>query len=285
MRNLTALVFAPAALLVIIGCDLASLDPGGGAVSETVVSVRGEVAAPDIIIDDKLPPIPPGPPGSITGVILLEGAFSGLPSLVPKGSSKVDPAVCAKTSSIPDESLVVGKDGGIANVFVYLKKLPRELKGTFEKPTSQPLLDQVGCIFKPRALLLWVGLEYELKNSDAVSHNVKTTPGINDSTNGGVAPGESMFQKYRRVESQPFIAQCSIHPWMQFWTLVLDHPYAAITDANGKFEIANLPPGRYEFRVFHERGKFLSTGVKVVVQAETATKVEWKYSVDKFIKK
>lgn len=282
MRNLTALVIAPAALLVVIGCDLASIDPGGGAVSETVVSVRSgvevEVPPDNGTGGDDGGVVLTGNPGSISGTILFDGTAPKLPPLVAKGTAKADPTVCAKDESIPNESLVVGKDGGIANVFVYLAKAPNGVE--FDKPESQPVLDQELCIFKPHALLLWAGIEFELKNSDKVSHNVQTFPGSNDQSNNNLSPGSSMVASYRNTEAQPFPSKCAIHPWMQFWTLVVDHPFAAVTDADGKFEIANLPPGKYKFRVYHE-GNRLEKGIEVVVQPETATEVNWKYAAGK----
>lgn len=284
MRNLTALVIVPAALLVVIGCtDLSSIDPGGGAVSQTNVSVRSGVAveAPTDTGgggDDE--PVLTGDPGSISGTILFDGAAPSLPPLVAQGTAKADPAVCAKDGDIPNQSLIVGSGGGISNVFVYLSKAPKGAE--FEKPESQPFLDQKACIFMPHALLLWSGLDFELKNSDKVSHNVQTFPASNSGENNNLSPGASMVTSFRNSEPQPFPSKCAIHPWMEFWTLVVDHPFAAVTDADGKFVIPNVPPGKYKFRVFHERGKLLERGAEVIVKPEAETKVEWKYAAGSF---
>lgn len=288
MRNLTALVIVPAALLVVIGCtDLSSLDPGGGAVSQTVVTVRGGVdvggGGGTTGGGETGAPVLTGPPGSIVGTILFDGTAPSLPPLVPQGTAKADPAICAKGGNIPDQTLVVGSGGGIANVFVYLSKAPKGAK--FEKPESQPFLDQKACIFQPHALLLWSGLDFELKNSDKVPHNVQTFPARNSGENNNLPPGASMVTSFRNAEPQPFASKCAIHPWMQFWTLVVDHPFAAVTDADGKFQIPNVPPGKYKFRVFHEKGEkggLLERGVEVVVNPEAETKVEWKYAAGSF---
>ena len=53
---------------------------------------------------------------------------------------------------------------------------------------------------------------------------------------------------------------------MAYW-LVLDHPYAAATDAKGNFTIKNLPVGDHEFRVWHERAGYLDRKYKVTVAA------------------
>ena len=281
MRNLTALVIAPVALLAVIGCDLASMDPGGGAVSQTEVTVRGGIDAgpPPPIVPDAVDVLT-GDPGSISGTILFDGTVPKLPPEVAQGSAKADPAICAKDGNIPNESLIVGGGGGIANVFVYLSKAPKG--ATFDKPATQPFLDQQSCIFRPHALLLWSGLDFEMKNSDKVPHNVQTFPARNSGENNNLSPGASMVTSFRNAEPQPFPSKCAIHPWMQYWTLVVDHPFAAVTDADGKFTIPNVPPGKYKFRVFHERGNLLERGKEVVVKPEAETAVEWKYAAGKF---
>jgi hypothetical protein len=281
MRNLTALVIVPVALLVMIGCDLASIDPGGGAVSQTVVTVRGGVdTEPAGGGGDEVVAVVTGEPGSLTGTILFDGPKPNLAPLVAKGTSRVDSTVCGAAVSIPDESLLVGENGGIANVFVYLTKKPKGM--TFDPPETQPFLDQGACIFKPHALVVWAGVDFELKNSDKVAHNIDAKPAANSSFNDGMKPGASVVRSFRNAEALPFQSTCAIHPWMRFFTLVVEHPFVAVTDADGKFEIPNLPPGKHKFRVFQERGSQLERGIEVVVSPGKATTVEWKYPPAKF---
>lgn len=284
MRDLTALVIVPAALLVVIGCtESGSIEPGGGAASPTAVTVRGGVEVAGTggtgsTTGGEVELI--GDPGSISGTILFDGTAPKLAPVVAQGTAKADPAVCAKDGNIADESLVVSAGGGIANVFVYLSKAPKGVE--FDKPAEQPFLDQKACIFQPHALLLWSGLDFELKNSDKVPHNVQTFPARNSGENNNLSPGSSMKTSFRNAEPAPFPSKCAIHPWMQYWTLVVDHPFAAVTDADGKFEIPSIPPGKYKFRVFHERGEMLERGVEVVVKPEAETSVEWKYGASSF---
>lgn len=281
MRNLTALVIVPAALLVMIGCDLASIDPGGGAVSQSVVSVRGGVdAGPTGGTGGPPVEVVTGEPGSLTGTILFDGPKPNLAPLVAKGTSRVDSSVCGAAESIPDESLLVGENGGIANVFVYLAKTPKGMK--FDVPETLPFLDQQACIFKPHTLVFWAGVEFELKNSDKVAHNIDAKPAANGGFNENMPPGASVTKSFRNTEALPFQSTCAIHPWMRFYTLVVDHPFFAVTDANGKFEIPNLPPGSHKFRVFQERASQLERSIEVVVAPGKATTVEWKYTPDKF---
>ena len=271
----------PVALIIGIafaGCDLASLDPGGGAYSTTVVTMRSTETPTDT------GPEPPGPdpgeegskdPGSFTGVIKFDGSFGGLNPLVPQGTSKVDPTICAKDGAIPDESLVVGNGNGIANVFVYLQRAPKRIR--IPSPGDQTILDQKGCIFIPHAIIWRVGEEFDLKNSDNASHNISAKPNSNDSFNENLAPGSSTTRTYSKADREPFPSNCAIHSWMKYYTLVLDHPWAAITDAEGRFEIKELPPGDYSFRVWQERAGFLEGNLKVTIQPGAPTEIELSY--------
>ena len=72
--------------------------------------------------------------------------------------------------------------------------------------------------------------------------------------------GEVMF---------PF--KCSIHPWMTAWAGVLDHPFFAVTKADGTFEIRGLPPGKYTIAAWH--GKVGT--VEKVIEVKASTTVDF----------
>src|SRR4051794_6353913 len=73
-----------------------------------------------------------------------------------------------------DDPLVVGKDKGLANAFVYVKT---GLEGKAFEPVKDPVvLDQKGCLFAPRTLGVRAGQPMALRNSDKVSHNVHPVP-------------------------------------------------------------------------------------------------------------
>jgi hypothetical protein len=65
----------------------------------------------------------------------------------------------------------------------------------------------------------------------------------------------------------PLKVTCDIHSWMNAYWVVTDHPYAAVSDADGKFKIENLPAGEHTFRVWHERQGYLNREYKVTVKA------------------
>jgi hypothetical protein len=47
--------------------------------------------------------------------------------------------------------------------------------------------------------------------------------------------------------------KCDVHGWMNAYVGVLDHPYFAVSDASGKFEIPKLPAGTYTIEAWHEK--------------------------------
>jgi hypothetical protein len=66
--------------------------------------------------------------------------------------------------------------------------------------------------------------------------------------------------------------KCDIHPWMIGHVLILEHPYAALSDAKGAFTIEGLPEGTYDFRVWHESQGYVKVDTKdIEVKAGKAT--------------
>jgi len=260
-------------LAVLIGCDLSSVDPGGGATSPTSVTMRGAppeignagttgtgdgtdggATGIDLTVD----------PGTLVGQIAFDGSFEPLPPTQSVAAIKI--AVCAKNGDIPDESLIVNpENNGVKNVFVYLSKRPDWLdeKSEWDPDVEQQFIDQKFCVFKPHALIARVG-PFKMKNSDEVPHNVKSGfPSINFNPN--LPPNSEGEVVFKRAEKQPYPCACAIHGWMSFYTLVVDHPYAAVTDENGNFSIPNLPAGTHTFRIWHERGGTLDRKFTVTV--------------------
>jgi hypothetical protein len=193
--------------------------------------------------------------GSVKGRFVVDGA-----------PPKLDPLVVTKDQHCIDskpvnETVVVGEDGGLANVVVFLR-LPRGGKVAvhpdYEAKLSEPaVLDNNGCSFKPHISLVRVGQPFIIKNSDPVGHNTKASLVANGQFNVTIAAGQETKTPLNRPESIPLPVNCNIHPWMQAHVLVQDHPYMAATGEDGTFEIANVPAGKHEFQLWHEAAGYL----------------------------
>ena len=59
-------------------------------------------------------------------------------------------------------------------------------------------------------------------------------------------------------EAPPIQYKCTIHGWMTGYVRIFDHPYYAVTDADGKFEIKDAPAGNYRIVYWHENVGFLN---------------------------
>lgn len=225
--------------------------------------------------------VDPTATGSFSGKIVLDGDAPVLEPLTKASDANLkDKEVCGKVD-ISNESVIVGDGNGIANVFVYLRRAPKGYKS--EVPAEPVVLDQKGCVFTPHVALIQAGQKVLVKSSDNVQHNVHTFPARNQSTNLLINPNEQtgIDLTYNKAESDPLQVKCDIHSWMVSYHLVLDHPFMAVTDANGEFRIDGLPAGQYDFRIWHETGGLLNKGFEATVTGEDEP-VELKFPADKF---
>ena len=147
------------------------------------------------------------------------------------------------------------------------------------------IFDQKGCMFLPHAMVVLGGQTVEVVSSDAVAHNTHTYPLKNQPMNVLIAPntvvGKGEKVNYKTGESLPIKVTCDFHPWMAAYWMVVDHPYAAVTDKEGKFTIPNLPVGEHEFRVWHERSGYLDRKYAVKVTKGDVALKPLEFSVDK----
>lgn len=167
-----------------------------------------------------------------------------------------DVEVCGK-HKIPDEGLIVSKDGGVQYAVIMLKtKLKdEEVAPSYQSAANETVqLDNKDCRFEPHVAVIRTSQELALHNSDPIGHNSKldtiANPGINPILPAG---GEPVKYKFAAEEGYPVKVGCNIHPWMGAWLVVRKDPYAAVTDADGKFTIKDLPAGKeLEFHLWQE---------------------------------
>lgn len=149
-----------------------------------------------------------------------------------------------------DESVLISKSGRLANVFVYLKNPP---PGEYKPPTKPAILDQKGSIFTPRVQAVRVGQQLMMKNGDPFIHNVRSLSRKNRQFNIAQPQGSPDRKKTFDQAEGPIILKCDFHRWMEAHLWVMDHPFYAVTNAEGEFEIPNLSPGDYEISAWHEK--------------------------------
>lgn len=192
---------------------------------------------------DVAPPAP-APKTAVWGVVTtLERP--------PRRSVKMDAdARCVELhpDGILSDDFVVGPRGQVRWAVV------RVVKGaarTPDPPKVPARMEMVGCRFDPHVLTVRSGQTVEFVNRDAFNHNARGLPFINFEFNVGLPPGGSFQKAFSRPEI--FKVQDACFPWMSAWIAVSDHPFVTVTDEEGNFRLAGLPPGRYVIGTWHEQ--------------------------------
>ncbi|HOP76478.1 MAG TPA: hypothetical protein PLD05_03255 [Thermogutta sp.] len=173
---------------------------------------------------------------------------------------KVDKDVdCCGKYDIRDESLMVGLENGLANVFVYVRTrgipIPPDMA---EQIPKRVVLDNHECIFKPHCMAIWYPVqEFYIVNSDPIAQNVAFSP-LGDLPANIIlapAPGDNIdaVWRFRRSQTEPVLIVCNYHPWESAYILPRDNPFFAISDFHGNFVISNVPVGEWEFQIWQER--------------------------------
>jgi len=216
--------------------------------------------------------------GTLKGQILFGGTPEAPKVLQEKGKAAKDPDMCAVNAPIMSERLIVdAATKGVKNVLVYLPR-PTAINDDAEKAVKAKTVefDQRNCIFSPHVLGLRMGVPVTLKSSDPKNHNVNVK--LKQSTfNQTIGGGQSFPFTPQGAERTPGAVICDIHPWTTAYWMVLDHPYFAVTDEKGNYEIKNAPAGAPQRVVVWQEavkgGGFVTppSGEDVTIKADGAT--------------
>jgi plastocyanin len=191
--------------------------------------------------------VDPGTAASVRGSVHFEGKRP-----TSKRISMDAEEICQDLQKSPvyDDLVLVGKEGGLANVFVYIKT---GLEGkAFAPAQTAVVLDQRGCQFVPRVVALRAGQTLRVRNSDPVSHNIHPMPQNNRDWNQHQSPQAPDLQRRFAHPEVMIPVKCNVHNWMKSYIGVLDHPYFAVTGPSGEFSLENLPAGQYTLVAWHE---------------------------------
>lgn len=204
----------------------------------------------------------------LTGTVKLIGA-------VKPQTFRMTPE-CRKQNAdaeIKDDSILKSESGGLANVFISIRS-GLNPKAVYPAPTEPVVLDQTGCVYSPHVYAVRVGQPFQILNSDPFLHNVNGMPKLNAKFNNGMPTKGSQIEKKFTKAEDGFRIKCDVHPWMSAYVWVVDHPYFAFTDANGKFNIPNLPYGEYVVEIQHEK---LGSKEKKVVWSADSEPLEFQF--------
>jgi hypothetical protein len=232
-------------------------------------------------------PVPPGPEtGTIKGQIVFAGSDIPQPKEL---NVNVDQAVCLARGPVLDETWVIDPNTrALRNVFVWLapadagKKMPvpAPLPGGKPKPAE---MDFVACALVPHSLALREGQPLVLKASSlCYNPSWHGSPLKNPGGNVVIPPGKAHTVNGLKADGAPIAVTCSLHRWAKAWVRVFDHPYYAVSDAAGRFEISNAPIGECRIVYWHDTGykggQTGKAGDRITVRpgVNDLGKVEWK---------
>jgi plastocyanin len=247
MMSLLRLSVASGLLLVVVGCSSPAPPPppsGGGKTVDMATA------------------------GSITGQVKFEGTPPPAETLRMGTDQK---CVQGAGPNPVSDAVLVSSDGSLKNSFVYIKD-GVDPAYSFSVPTEAAVLDQKGCIYTPRVLGVRAGQALEIVNSDPTVHNVHAIPKENQEFNKG-QPFQGMRERQVfTVPEVPVRFMCNVHGWMAAYVGVVAHPFFAVTNDSGKFELKGVPPGTYTVEAWHEKFGRLTERVTIAAgQSQTMT--------------
>jgi Carboxypeptidase regulatory-like domain len=172
--------------------------------------------------------------GTIEGKIVYRGEVATKQIIPTK-----DTATCGGPRE--DPMIQVGSDGAVQNAVVYLTEVPKGK--AWPPPGKKPELDNVKCRFEPQVQVIPAG-PLDVVNTDPVLHNTHGYYGKRTAFNLAL-PNQGQRIPVELPRAGEVRVDCDAHGWMEGWIYVVDNPYYAITGADGKFSITDIPPGNY----------------------------------------
>jgi hypothetical protein len=203
--------------------------------------------------------------GIVKGQVNYGGAK--LPPLVKIDVPGQFAKACGARGALFQENWVINKKNkGVRYVLVWLApfkkngKIPIHPK-LLKSKAKEVVMDQPCCQFEPHVVGLWAGQNLLVKNSASIQHNVHWLGLGNNAGNVLIPKKKSHTIKDLTPQKLPMPVSCDIHKWMKGWVGIYDHPYFAVTDKDGKFEIKDAPAGQYRLFVWQESVGYIG-GVK-----------------------
>jgi hypothetical protein len=182
--------------------------------------------------------------GTVTGRV----SYDGTPPPPEKVTITQDPATCGTSRELDEWQ--VSSSGGVKEAVVYLVDIKSGKKMDFP---ATPALDQKGCRYQPHMQIIAKNATLQVKNSDPILHNIHSYQEGRTILNIA-EPKQGMVVDKKMSKSGGESLKCDIHNFMRGGLFVAENPYAVVTDADGKYEIKDVPAGTYQIGTFHEAG-------------------------------
>lgn len=220
--------------------------------------------------------------GDVKGQVVWAGGAVPEPK---KLTVDKDKASCLAKGDLFDPSYSINpKNKGVRFVMVWLADAQKPKDVTAAIPIHPSLktikektvdVDQPCCLYEPYVLGLRVGQTLVAKNSSDIAHNVKIDGGAdNPNTNPLIPAGQKLpVEGWKPTKAAPVLLSCSIHGWMKGYLRVFNHPYYAVTNKDGEFELKNAPAGKFRLIVWHPEFGWVAgrDGKEITIKANGTT--------------
>lgn len=274
-RHLASLVVLAGLGLLVAGCPDEAAEKGGTSGAHTSRTstnkppASASQAATPTGTGAATPPAPAGN-GTIKGTVKLTGKAPEMK--VPTARAKAE--FCKDNKDVKYNAVIVNKDGMLKDTLVRI--VNGGVKGKFDPPKAHAVIEQKDCMYSPRIQGVVAGQDVDIKNLDGTLHNVHTYKGTDSWFNQGQPKDSPAIDK--PMPDDPTIVKfaCDVHPWMRGFVIVTDHPFFAVSDADGKFQIDKIPAGSYTVEAWHPHYG-LKTGKLDVADGKPA---EWNVSYE-----
>ena len=192
--------------------------------------------------------------GSIVGKVHLIGAP---PKLGPVKVTK-DQDYCGY--AVPDETYIIGPNGGLKNAVVFIEQSLR-----ISPPSlREHILDNNGCRFVPHVMAMITGETLIIRNSDPKLHIVHSYLEQRTVFNLSLPFQSQQIEVTQRITTPGLLhVRCDTHAWMRGYIHVFDHAFFAVTDERGTFRIADVPEGKYTLKAWHEAARIQTRDITV----------------------
>jgi hypothetical protein len=197
-------------------------------------------ARPVVVAPDQTP---------VVGAAVIRGIihYTGNPPAASSTTDAPDPNNCLAAAH-PPLGIIINPNHTLKNVVIYLSNPPRPAP---PPPAAPVLLDQIDCQFQPHVVALRTGQTLHVRSSDNMPHNVHFVCQANPVQNFGMLRAGD-FQDVTFANPEIFLTRCDVHSWMSAVVAVFDHPYFAVSSADGSFQIDRVPPGSYTLVAWQE---------------------------------
>jgi hypothetical protein len=201
--------------------------------------------------------------GTIEGHVRLSGP--AVPSAFIRMGADPYCAELYRGKRVIEDTTVLSRDGGLANVFL-------SLSGSFPPmpvPSEPVTIDQQACLYHPRVVGARVGQTLEIRNGDMTLHNIHSLSKNGNEFNVS-EPAKGMVQKFKLDHEEVMLQiKCDVHRWMTEYVGVVNHPYFAVSADSGTFRITGVPAGPQTLQAWHEAYGRLTETVDVKPGATT----------------